>query len=103
MSKTTLLLFWVFWLLDVLIALLGYREFIGGVFGRYAAPSFKYVALWVTLLLAALLIVCGSLYLKNHDRPSAALTVAAIPLVLALPYVLWLGVAVLSGSKANWR
>ncbi len=103
MSKTTLVLFWVIWLVDVLIALLGYREFINGVFGRYAAPSFKYVALWVALLTLALLIICGSLYFKNHDRPSAALAVAAAPLVLALPYALWLAAMLLSGSKTNWR
>jgi len=103
MSKTTLLLFWAAWLLDVLVALLGYREFIGGVFGRYAAPSLKYIALWAALLLAAMLIIWGSLYFKNHDRPAAALIVAAIPLALALPYVLWLGVVMLSGSKTNWH
>ncbi len=102
MSKPTLVLFWIIWLVDVLIALFGYREFIGGVFGRSAAPSLKYVSLWVCLLGAALAIICVSLYLKNHDKPSSALTVAAIPLVLALPYALWLGVVML-GSKGNWR
>lgn len=47
MSKTTLILFWIMWLLDVLMALFGHREFINGVFGRYAAPNFTYKAFWV--------------------------------------------------------
>lgn len=36
MEQSTPVLFRVIWLADVLIALLGYREFIGGVFGRSA-------------------------------------------------------------------
>lgn len=103
MSKTTLVLFWAIWLLDVLITLFGYREFIGGVFGRYAAPSAKYISLWVTLLTVSLLIICASLYFKNHGQPSTAMMIAAVPLVLALPYVLWLGVVILSGNKTNWH
>lgn len=103
MTKTTLLLFWVFWLFDVLLALFGYREFILGIFGRYASPNAKYITLWVGLLGVALLIICGSVYLKNHGHPSQALMVAAIPLVLALPYVLWLAMALLSGKSTNWH
>ncbi len=102
MSKTTLISFWVLWLLDVLIALFGYREFIGGIFGRYAAPSSKYVVMWVFLLVAILLVIVGSLYFKNQERSSAAITVAAIPLVLALPYALFLAVVMLSG-KTRWN
>ncbi len=103
MSKTTLILFWVIWLIDVLIALFGYREFITGIFGRYAAPSTKYGLLWVALLLAALLIIGGSLYFKNQGQPATAMSVACIPLVLALPYILWLTVVIVSGKSTNWR
>ncbi len=97
-----LVLFWVVWLLDVLIALFGYREFIGGVFGRYASASSKYVLLWVFILIALLLIIGGSLYFKNQERASTAITVAVIPLVLALPYALFLAVVMLSG-KTRWN
>ena len=103
MSKTSLLLFWIFWLLDVLIALFGHREFIMGVFGRYSSPSLSYILMWTALLGAGLLIISGSLYLKNHGQLTAALGVAAIPLVLALPYVLWLGVAILGSKSGSWR
>lgn len=102
MSKTTLVLFWVMWLLDVLFALYGYREFIGGVFGRYASPSTRYIALWAGLLLFALLIICGSLYFKNQGNTGTALSIVAIPLVLALPYALYLA-AVMIGSKGKWQ
>ena len=102
MSKTTLVWFWVMWLLDVLMALFGYHEFLNGLFGRYANPSFKYISIWVIMLMAALVIICGSLYFKNHGHASTALSVAAIPLVLALPYVLFLVVAV-SGKGTNWH
>jgi hypothetical protein len=103
MSKTTLLTFWVIWLLDVLIALFGYREFILGVFGRYAAPSGKYLVLWIALMGVALLITCGSLYFKKHGNMNTAITIAAIPLVIALPYALWLVMVVIMGRGANWH
>jgi hypothetical protein len=102
MSKTTLVFFWVIWLLDVLMALFGYREFITGVFGQYAAPNSKYVVLWTVLLVAIMLILFGSLYFKNHERPSAALIVAAIPLVLALPYALFMAAVLISGNN-RWN
>ncbi len=102
MSKTTLILFWVFWLLDVLAALFGYREFIGGVFGRYAAASSKYIGLWTVLLIVILLIICGSLYFKNRGQSTAAIIVAVIPLVLALPYALFMAVVMASG-KNSWQ
>jgi len=103
MSKTTLVIFWIIWLLDVLIALFGHREFITGVFGRYAAPNSRYIWLWVGLFAVMLFIICGSLYLKNHGNNKAALSVACIPMVLALPYLLWLGVVILSGKNARWN
>jgi ABC-type transport system involved in multi-copper enzyme maturation permease subunit len=103
MTKTTLILFWVIWHLDVLMTLFGYREFISGVFGRYAAPSTKYVMLWVALFGAALLIIGGSLYFKNQGQATTAMSIVATPLVLALPYVLWLAVVLFSGKSTNWR
>lgn len=102
MGKTTLVLFWIMWLLDVLMALFGYSEFMNGLFSRYANPSFKYVTLWVCLLIFILLIIIGSAYFKSHGQPSMAMTVAAIPLVLALPYVLFLAVSIM-GGKNNWH
>ncbi len=102
MTNNMLLLFWVLWLLDVLAALFGYREFISGVFGRYASASPKYLSLWIPMLIAILLIITGSLYLKNHERPMAAIIVAVMPVVLALPYALFLG-ALMLGGKNNWR
>ncbi|MBL7804144.1 MAG: hypothetical protein JNL02_10445 [Saprospiraceae bacterium] len=102
MSKTNLLLFWIFWLLDVALALYGYKEFILGVFGRYAAPTSKYLNLWAIILLAALLVLSGSIYLKNNGHPGWALTLVAAPLVLALPYLLYMLSIVLLGPK-NWR
>lgn len=97
-----LVFFWVIWHLDVLMALFGYREFIMGVFGRYAAANSSYIMLWTVLILVMLAIISGSVYLKNHDKPSVAMIVAAIPVVLALPYVLWLGALVIFGGN-NWR
>lgn len=102
MSKTILVLFWVMWLLDVLIALYGYWEFMGGMFGHNSNPSSKYITLWVGLLAFAMLIIGGSLYFKNQGYSFAALSVAAVPLILALPYVLYLAVVMVS-SNGNWR
>lgn len=103
MTKTTLVLFWVIWHVDVLMTLFGYREFIQGLFGRYAAPSVKYILLWVTLFIAALLIIGGSLYFKNHGQATLAMSIVATPLVLALPYILWLAVVIVGGKSTNWR
>jgi hypothetical protein len=103
MTKTTLILFWIFWLLDVLIALFGYREFMFGLFGRNATPSSKYISIWLTLLAVATLIIGGSLYFKNQGHSTTALYVAATPLVLALPYLLWMAVILLSGKNTRWN
>lgn len=103
MTKSTLTLFWMLWLLDVLIVLFGYREFIQGVFGQYAAPNSKYISLWLALFVAAALVIGGSLYLKNQGRSAMALSVAATPLVLALPYILWLVVALLASKNTRWN
>lgn len=103
MTKTMLILFWILWLLDVLAALLGYREFIMGIFGRYAAPTSRYIMLWVVLLGIMLMIIMGSLYFKNLGRNSVAMSVVAIPLVFALPYILFLAAMVIGGSKTNWH
>ncbi len=102
MSKTLLLLFWIIWLLDVLMALFGYNEFMMGVFGRNASPSSKYLAMWTFLLVIVLLILVGSVYFKNHGQSMMALIIAAIPVVLALPYVLFVAVMMM-GGKNNWR
>ena len=103
MSKTSLILFWSLWLLDVLIALFAYREFMGQFFGRYSGGQpMKFILLWVLILAAIVLVIAGSLYFKNHDRSSAAITVAIIPLILALPYALFLGVLMLSGGN-RWN
>lgn len=103
MSKTTLIIFWVIWLLDVRFALYGYWEFIGGVFGRYAAPTSKYITIWIGLLAFALFVLGGSVYFKNSGETTLAMGIVGLPLVFALPYGLWLAVLMLSGSKANWR
>lgn len=103
MTKTTLTLFWVLWLLDVLVALYGYREFMQGVFGQYAAPNSKYIWLWTLLLVVALGVIGGSLYFKNHGNTTMAFSVAAVPLVLALPYIFWLAVVLLTGKNARWN
>ncbi len=103
MSKTSLTLFWVIWLIDVLIALYGYREFIQGVFGQYAAPNSKYITLWIVLLVVALLVIGGSLFFKNQGNTTMAFSVAALPLVVALPYALWMAVILISGKNARWN
>lgn len=103
MSKTQLVLFWIIWLLDVLMGLLGHRQFITLIFGRYASPGFKLAAIWIAILLVMLLILYASLYFKNHERGTLALTIAAVPVALALPYVLWLGVILIAGRNTNWH
>jgi hypothetical protein len=101
MTKTMLILFWALWLLDVLAALYGHREFIMGVFGQYAAPSAGYVLMWTALLLAMLAILFGSVFLKNHGHHTAALIVAAVPVVLSLPFLLYMLVLVI--ARPDWR
>jgi hypothetical protein len=101
MTKTTLILFWVLWLLDVLAALYAHREFLTGLFGQYSAPSPTFILMWVALLAVILAILFGSIYFKNHGSPTTALMVAAAPLVLALPYLLWMGMILI--MRPNWR
>ncbi len=103
MTQTSLTLFWVIWLIDVLIALYGYREFIQGVFGQYATPTSKYISMWVVLFVVASLVIGGSLYFKNHGNTTMAFSVALVPLVLALPYALWLAIVLISGKNARWN
>ncbi len=84
------------------MTLFGYREFITGMFGHYSSPSGTYIAMWVGILAIAFAVISGSLYFKKQGQTMASLVVAAIPLVLALPYVLFLAVVVLSGNT-NWQ
>ena len=103
MSKTTLTIFWVLWLLNVLAALYGWREFLQGVFGQYAAPTSRYIFLWLTLMVIMLVVLAGSIYLKNHDLTTAAISLVSGPLVVALPYLLWLAVVLVAGRNARWN
>jgi len=103
MSKTSLVLFWIIWLIDVLILLFGHQEFLQLVFGRNSSPGIKTIGIWVFLIVLMLLIICGSLYLKNHAKATMAIMVSSIPLVIALPYFLWLGVVLFSGKSTNWH
>lgn len=103
MTTKFLTLFWVIWLIDVLITLYGYREFLQGLFGQYAAPSSKYISMWVVLFIFAALVIGGSLYFKNQDRATMALSIAATPLVLASPFILWWAVIMLSGKNIRWN
>lgn len=103
MSKTTLTLFWGLWLLNVLAALYGWREFLQGVFGQYAAPTTRYILLWSALMSIMLIVLAGSVYLKNHERTTAAISLVSGPLVVALPYLFWLAVVVLAGKNARWN
>jgi hypothetical protein len=101
MTKNTLLFFWLLWLLDVLAALLGHRELLLGIFGRNATPSPTYILMWTGLLALLLAILYGSLYLKNHGSPTAALVVAGIPAMVALPYLLWMAAILI--FRPDWR
>jgi hypothetical protein len=103
MSKTSLILFWVFWLLDVLLALLGHREFINAMFGRYASPTLKLSAVVIILLMLMVFILWISLYFKNHERGSLALGIAAIPIIPTLCYLLWMGMILIMGRNTNWQ
>lgn len=87
--------------MNATITLYGYLD-LQGMFGQYAAPSSKYISMWVVLFLIAAVVIGGSLYFKNQGMV-IAFSVASVPLVLALPYVLWLAVALLSGKNARWN
>lgn len=103
MSNSMLIGFWVVWLLVALLALYGYREFIQGVFGQYAAPTSKYIFLWVGLLAFAVAVLSGSIYLKQHGDHYMALGVAAAPLVLLSPYGLFLLAMLVFGRNTRWN
>ncbi len=101
MTKTILILFWVLWLLDVLAALYGHREFLMGIFGHFSAPTPGYILMWTAMLLGILAILFGSLYFKTHGQPTAALILAAVPVVLALPFLLYMLVIII--ARPDWR
>ncbi|MBL7780063.1 MAG: hypothetical protein JNM22_02515 [Saprospiraceae bacterium] len=103
MTKTTLTLFWGLWLLNVLAALYGWREFLQGVFGQYAAPTSRYILLWTMLMAIMLVVLAGSIYLKNHGWATAAISLVSGPLVVALPYLFWLAVMLVAGRNARWN
>ncbi len=103
MSKTSLILFWIIWLLDVLLALFGHREFINAMFGRYASPTSKMTAMWIIILVGMVLILGISLYLKNHGRGSLAIGIAAIPLIPTVLYLLWMGMVLILARNTNWN
>ncbi len=103
MSKTSLILFWIIWLVDILILLFGHQEFLLIMFGRNSSPGTRQIGIWASLLMVMLLIIIISLYLKNHEKGTMAIMVCSIPLLIALPYLLWLGVVLFSGKGTNWH
>lgn len=103
MSKTSLILFWIIWLVDILILLFGHQEFLLILFGRNSSPGTRQIGIWASLLVVMLLIIIIGLYLKNQDKGTMAIMVSSIPLLIALPYLLWLGVVLFSGKSTNWH
>ena len=103
MSTKQLLWFWFLWLVTAYAWLRGYAEFIHGMFGQYAAPNARYVRFWVGLLIAGLLVLGGSIYLKNQELPRLALGLVAVPLVVASPYLLFLLGVLVFGGKTRWN
>lgn len=103
MSKTSLILFWIIWLVDILILLFGHQEFLLILFGRNSSPGTRQIGIWASLLMVMLLIIIIGLYLKNQDKGTMAIMVSSIPLLIALPYLLWLEVVLFSGKSTNWH
>jgi hypothetical protein len=103
MSNYTLLLFWALWLGTAYGTLRAYGELINGVFGQYATPTPQYLRFWILLIVAALLVLGGSVYLKSHGQPTSALWLVAVPALIASPYLLFLLIVLLFGRKMRWN
>jgi hypothetical protein len=92
-------LFWIFWSIDVLIALIVVGFFLVGLYDG-SVSDFN-IGIWFTMLAVLAVIITGGLWLKNRGHLVIGMVLV---LVLAIPGLLSgliLLLTVLSGSSWN--
>ncbi len=103
MTRFSLFAFWFLWLADVFIALLSHRELTGHLFGRNAGPPSRAAAIWAMICLLLLMILWAGVHFKNKGQSGLAIGITASPVVILLPYVLWMAAVLIMGKNTDWR
>lgn len=94
-----MILFWIFWGIDAIVALIAlYFFFIGIADG--SVSSFN-IALWFVLLAALAAVLIGSFMLKSADKLMAAKILSGVLAIPALLFFLFFIILIGSGTKWN--
>ena len=94
-----MILFWIFWGIDTIVALvLLYLFFIGLSDG--SVSSFN-IGLWFLLLLVSIGLLGGSFYLKSKEKLLIAKILLGVEAIPALFFFLFFLIMIL--SKPNWQ
>ncbi len=94
-----MILFWIFWGIDAIVALIAlYFFFIGLADG--SVSSFN-MGLWLVLLVALAGVLLGSLALKGAGNLNVAKILAGLLAVPALLFLLFFAVVIASGERWN--
>lgn len=94
-----MLLFWVFWSIDAIVALIAlYFFFIGLADGSVSSVN---ITIWAALLAALAALLIGTLYLKSGGNMTLAKILTGILAIPALLAALAIVVMVASGTKWN--
>jgi hypothetical protein len=94
-----MMLFRVLWVIDLLTAAVAAAFFVIGV-ADGSVSSFN-IVLWLALLAGVAIVVIGAKALRKRDQLVAACALAALLAVPALLFVLFFGVAIVSGVRWN--
>lgn len=93
-------LFWFFWGIDALIALvLVYFFFVGIDDGSVSSYN---IVLWVILLIGMVALLLGGYWLFSHQHPIIAKLLMALLAVPGLLYGLFMGL-LLTGNNSGWK
>lgn len=94
-----MILFWVFWGIDAIVALIAlYFFFIGLTDG--SVSSFN-IGMWLVLLVALAAVLLGSLALKAADNLTLAKILTGLLAIPALLFFLFFVVVIASGERWN--
>lgn len=94
-----MILFWIFWGIDAIVALIALYFFFIGL-GDGSVSSFN-MGIWLVLLIALAAVLFGSLALKGAGNLNVAKILAGLLAIPALLFFLFFVIVIVSGERWN--
>jgi hypothetical protein len=94
-----MILFWIFWGIDSIVAVIALYFFFTGI-ADHSVSSFN-IGLWLSLLIILAIVLLGSLGLKSAGNLTLAKVLSGLLAIPALLFFLLFIVAINSGGRWN--